>query len=117
MFQDDSYYYDDESMNFEKFMKNKSEELISDILVNTEKYIGVSVIKIDKISLLKEKTNYFSFHGQGELAYWKSEGGIFRIEKFVLAFRNRSKNFIVTLEYKDYNDLLEYVRRRAHNAA
>ena len=117
MFQEDSYYYDDESMDYDKFIKNKSDKLISDILVNIENYIGVDVIKLDKISSLKEKANYFTFHGQGELAYWKSEGGLFKIEKFVLAFRNRSKNFIVTTEYKDFDDLLEYVRRRTNNAA
>jgi hypothetical protein len=115
MFQNDSYYLDDDFLNSEKLRKEMTEEKINDILVNTDKYIGISILEVEKIGSLKERQNYYSFVSSGNLSFWKAEGNFFTINNFVMDFRKKRKNLIVTNEYKDYEELLNYVKKKLNS--
>ena len=114
MFQNDSYYLDDDNLTSEKLRKDISDEKIEDILDNTDKYIGVSILKVEKIGSLRERRNHFSFMTSGEQSFWKTEGTFFTVSNYVMAFRKKRKKLIVTKEYKDYDVLLKYVRDRVN---
>ena len=112
MFQNDTYYIEGDYLTSEELRKNISDEKIEDILSNTDKYIGVSILKVEKMAHLIERKNYFHFLAVGDLSYWKAEGNFFTISNFVMDFRKKRKKLIVTKEYKDYNELLKNVRKR-----
>ena len=115
MFQNDSYFLDDEFLTSEKLRKDISEEKLEDILSNTDKYIGVSILKVEKVKGLKEKNNSFSFKSSGDLSFWKAEGTLFTVNNFVMDFRKKRKKLIVTKEYKDYDIFLKIVREKVNS--
>ena len=111
LFQNNSYFFDDEFMNSDKFFETVNDDLIKDILDNNGKYIGAQVLKVDKIKSFKEKKNTFKFNVHGRLSYWKALGNLFTIDKFVLSYSNAYKRCVVTKEYKDYDELKLFISK------
>ena len=110
-FQNNSYFFDEEFMNSDKFFKTVNDDLIKDIIDNNGKYIGAQVLTVDKINHFREKKNYFSFNVRGRLSFWKALGNLFTIDKFVLSYKNTFKRFAVTKEYKNYDELKLYISK------
>lgn len=115
MFQNESYYLEEEFLSSEKLRKDMTEEKISDILANTDKYIGISILEVEKLGDLKERKNHYSFISSGNLSFWKAEGNFFTINNFVMDFRKKRKRLVVTKEYKDYDELLNYVKKKLNS--
>ncbi len=111
LFQNNSYFFDDEFMNSDKFFDTVDDNLIKDIIENNGKYIGAQVLKVDKIKSFKDKKNCFSFNAHGRLSFWKALGNLLTIDKFVLAYKNAFKRFVVTKEYKNYDELKVYISK------
>lgn len=111
LFQNNSYFFDDEFMNSDKFFETVNDDLIKDILENNNKYIGAQVLKVDKIKSFKEKKNTFTFNVHGKLSFWKALGNLFTIDKFVLSYRNVFKRCVVTKEYKNYDELKLFISK------
>ena len=109
LFQNNSYFFDDEFMNSDKFFKEVNDNLIKNIIDNNGKYIGAQVIKVDKIKSFKERKNYFTFNAHGRISFWKAVGNLLTIDKFVLSYKNTYQRFVVTKEYKNYDELKLYI--------
>ena len=111
LFQNNSYFFDEEFMNSDKFFETVDDDLIKDIIDNNGKYIGAQVLKVDKIKGFNEKKNTFSFKAHGRLSFWKALGNLLTIDKFVLSYKNAFKRFVVTKEYKNYDELKLYISK------
>ncbi len=111
LFQNNSYFFDDEFMNSDKFFKEVNDNLIKNIIDNNGKYIGAQVIKVDKIKSFKERKNYFTFNAHGRISFWKAVGNLLTIDKFVLSNKNTYQRFVVTKEYKNYDELKVYISK------
>ena len=111
LFQNNSYFFDSEFMNSDKFFEIVDDNLIKDIIDNNSKYIGAQVFKVEKIKNFKEKKDCFNFSVTGRVSFWKALGGLFTIDKFVLSYKNVFRRFVVTKEYKNYDELKLYISK------
>ena len=109
LFQNNSYFFDDEFMNSDRFFKEVNDDLIKDIIENNGKYIGAQVLKVDKMKSFKERKNYYTFSARGRVSFWKAVGNLLTIDKFVLSYKNTFRRFVVTKEYKNYDELKLYI--------
>ena len=89
---------------------NNSEE-VNNIIKNHDKYLGISIYKVDKYDIIKEKKNKLIVRLYGIYTKWKYKEEKRKVS-FDLIDKNRKIKLVIDNNYNNYEELIKYMKKK-----
>jgi len=89
---------------------NNSEE-VNNIIKNHDKYLGISIYKVDKYDIIKEKKNKLIVRLYGIYTKWKYKEEKRKVS-FDLIYKNRKIKLVIDNNYNNYEELIKYMKKK-----
>ena len=101
------FYGTDIKRNIDVDLSKK--DVVDDILENQNKYVGISLYKIDKYGIINNRDSKLKLKIEGIYTKWKYKEEK-RKAKYVLIDKNKKSKLIIDNKYENYEELIKYLK-------